>query len=103
MLIKLLPADIDKDKVSSDLVRMGIPVQKVSNFVGRDKKTHNNVYRDCGQGPSREGLQNQQGLGFLSESRESQAPEANDSVPPMPEFWTREHALSDEAALCQVR
>ena len=38
VLIKHLPADIDTDEVSSDLVRMGIPVQKVSNFIGRDKR-----------------------------------------------------------------
>ena len=38
MLIKHLPVDIDKDEVCSDLVPMDIPVQKASNFVGRDNK-----------------------------------------------------------------
>ena len=38
VLIKHLPCDLGKEEISCDLVRMGISVQRVSNFIGRDKK-----------------------------------------------------------------
>ena len=38
MLIKHLPTNIDIDEVSSNLIRMDIRVQRVSNIIGRVKR-----------------------------------------------------------------